>query len=442
MKSKIQLLIAILFASCSTVFAQTQMVTFQVESPASTPVYVFGSWSGWGNYPGNPMSLIAPGKYSITLPIASNTTHEYLFVSGATPANEALNPAWTCTNANAQYTNRVLVLGSADTAVCYTWNTCNTCAVTPPPPPPTPVNVTFQVESPDSLPVSLIGSWNWANYPGAAMSMIAPNKYSVTIQLPPSSPYEFLFVNGATPTNEALNPAWTCTNANAQYTNRVLNLGTTDTALCFTWNTCNPCTVTPPPSNLNVTFRVENPDSTPVYVFGSWNNWSNWPGYPMTFNSTLNVYEAVVPIPGNAPIEYLFVNGVGPTKEVMNYTWPCTNGDSVFTNRKSILGSMDTTLCFVWEECTPCGATPTSLNEFNMQSVELTIGRDFVKINSKDILSFDQLEIFDIVGKKIFSQKENLIANRNIPVQLNLNTLYIFRVKSGNDFIKFKGMIK
>jgi hypothetical protein len=103
---------------------------------------------------------------------------------------------------------------------------------------------------------------------------------------------------------------------------------------------------------------------------------------------------------------------------------------------------MDTTLCFVWEECTPCGATPTSLNEFNVQSVDLTIGREFVKINSKDIQSFDQLEIFDIVGKKIFSQKDNLFANKNISVQLNLNTLYIFRVKSGNDFIKFKGMIK
>jgi hypothetical protein len=89
MKRKIQTLIAILFVACSSAFAQTQMVTFQVENPASTPVYVFGSWSGWSNYPGNPMTMVAPGKYSVTLPVASNTTHEYLFVSGATPANEA-----------------------------------------------------------------------------------------------------------------------------------------------------------------------------------------------------------------------------------------------------------------------------------------------------------------------------------------------------------------
>lgn len=442
MKRKIQLLITTMLLGCFSAFGQTQMVTFQVENPPSTPVYVFGSWSGWGNYPGTPMSMVAPGKYSVTLPVASNATHEYLFVSGATPANEALNPAWTCTNSNPQYTNRVLAVGIVDTAVCYTWATCNTCVITPPPPPPTPVNVTFQVESPDSLPVSLIGSWNWAIYPGANMTMVAPNKYSVTMQLMPNSPYEFLFVNGATPTNEALNPAWTCTNANAQYTNRVLNLGTSDTALCFTWNTCNPCTITPPPSNLNVTFRVESPDSTPVYVFGSWSNWSNWPGDTMAFNSALNVYERVLSIPGNGPIEYLFVNGVGPTKEVLDYTWPCTNNDSVYTNRKSVLGGMDTTLCFKWEECTPCGATPTSLIELNKESVELNLGNGFVKINSNQISKFDQLEIFDVVGKLIYSQKDQLLANTKIPVNLNANTIYLFRVKSSNSYFKFKGMIK
>ena len=88
--------------------------------------------------------------------------------------------------------------------------------------------VTFQVESPDSTPVSLIGSWNWGNWPGASMTAVTATKYSVTMPLLPNSPYEFLFVNGATPTKEVLNPAWSCTNGNAQYTNITLNLGAND----------------------------------------------------------------------------------------------------------------------------------------------------------------------------------------------------------------------
>jgi hypothetical protein len=40
----------------SAVFSQTQNVTFQVANPDSTPVYVFGSWSGWSNWPGDQMT--------------------------------------------------------------------------------------------------------------------------------------------------------------------------------------------------------------------------------------------------------------------------------------------------------------------------------------------------------------------------------------------------
>lgn len=548
MKRKIQTLIALLFVACSSAFAQTQMVTFQVENPASTPVYVFGSWSGWGNYPGNSMTMIAPGKYSVTLPIASNTTHEYLFVSGATPANEVLTSTWPCTNGNTQYTNRVLPVGSTDTAVCYTWATCNTCTVTPPPPPPMPINVTFQVESPDSLPVSLIGSWNWAAFPGAPMTLIAPNKYSVTIQLMPNAPYEYLFVNGGTPIKEALDPAWPCTNANAQYTNRVLGLGANDTSLCYTWATCNSCTVTPPPSNVNITLQVETPDSTPVYVigswnwanypgilmtsiggnkyeavvslpsnstaeylyvnggtpikevldpawactngnaqytnrtlaigssaftkcnkwalcdscgsvapsninvkfsvqstdstpvyvFGSWSNWGNFPGNPMTFNAATGNYEATIPMASSATIEYLYVNGI-QTKEVLDSSWTCTNGNPQYTNRKATLGTVDTSFCNIWETCTAC--VPLTLNNVKNENVSIYLNSQFIRINATNISQFDQLEIFDLVGRKVFASNGNFKTNENISVNLKSNTFYIVRLKNGNDIYKVKSFI-
>jgi hypothetical protein len=385
------------------------------------------------------MTLIAPGKWTITVPIASSTTHEYLFVNGGAPyAKETLDPTWPCTNGNAVYTNRVLSVGTTDTAICYTWASCTTCTVTPP---PTNVMVTFQVENPDSTPVYVFGSWSgWSNWPGDAMTDAnGDGIYDVTLPLTASATYEYLYVNGVGPTKETLNPAWLCTNGNGTYTNRVLNLGISNTTLCNKWSSCDTCgAITIPP--VNVTFQVENPDSTPVYVFGSWSGWSNWPGTLMTLNTTTNKYEAVVSITGSSTIEYLYVNGVGPTKEVLNPAWTCTNGDSIYTNRKTILGSADTTLCAKWETCDPCGAT--SINEINKESVSFSIGKNSVRINSSTLSSFDQLEIYDLLGRRVYNLASSIKANSDIPVQLQEAAVYVFRVRSGNTYFTVKAMLK
>jgi hypothetical protein len=73
------------------------------------------------------MTLATADFYSITLTFFPNTNFEYLFVNGANPLKEVLNPAWSCTNGNAQYTNRILSLGSNDTTICLNWGSCNTC---------------------------------------------------------------------------------------------------------------------------------------------------------------------------------------------------------------------------------------------------------------------------------------------------------------------------
>ncbi len=370
---KIKLIFALLFFACTSALAQTQMVTFQVESPDSLPVYVFGSWSGWGNWPGTPMTLVAPNKYTATIAMNANTNHEYLFVNGTAPyAKEGLLPSMPCTNGLTPFTNRVLALGSSDTAVCYTFATCTTCTVVTPPPPPTNVNVTFQVESPDSTPVYVFGSWNWSGWPGTPMTQVAPGKYSATLSLPPNVNHEYLFVNGNAPhAKEVLQPTMPCTNGLTPFTNRVLGLGSNDTSVCYTFATCNTCAVVPPPSNINVKFRVESPDSLPVYVFGSW-NWSGWPGTPMTSIGN-NIYEATVSLLSNSPYEYLFVNGSTPVKEAVTASMPCTNGLTPFTNRTLGLGFNDTTVCYKWATCNACTPPPSGVNiTFQVESPDST----------------------------------------------------------------------
>ena len=236
------LLSALLVVLAATIgFSQTKMVTFQVSSPDSLPVHVFGSWSNWSNYPGTLMTSIGNNVYTATLPLPVGANYEYLFVNGATTfAKETLNPAASCTNGNAQYTNRTLGLGMNDTTICSTWASCAACNA-----PAGSILVTFQVSSPDSLPVHVFGSWsNWSNYPGDAMTSIGNNIYSVTLPLTSATSYEYLFVNGTTPTKEALSPTFACTNGNAQYTNRTLTTATTASqTLCNLWATCNACQV-------------------------------------------------------------------------------------------------------------------------------------------------------------------------------------------------------
>ncbi|MFN5346451.1 MAG: T9SS type A sorting domain-containing protein [Bacteroidota bacterium] len=414
---------------CSSGPAQVN-VTFQVQNPTSTPVFVFGSWSGFGNYPGDVMTPIGNGVYSVTLALNANSNYEYLFVNGATPSNEILDPAWPCTNGNSQYTNRTLAVGGADLTVCAQWQTCNSCTSVP-----ALANVTFQVENPDSVPVYVFGNWNgFSNYPGTPMTSIGNGIYEVTIQLGTNANYEYLFVNGATPVKEVLNPAWPCTNGNGQYTNRTLSLGATDTSVCSIWATCAACG-TVAPVYINATFQVQNPDSTPVYLFGSWSGWSNYPGTPMTAIGN-NTYEASIQLLENTNYEYLFVNGGTPIKEVLDPAWLCTNGNAQYTNRVIVTPGVDVTTCSKWASCDPC--SPTSVNEITAADLQLIYSNQGLLISSSKVKMVDQVVIFDLMGKQVFSSKSNVNTNSLMPVQFNSTGVYLVKLTIDNQVMTFK----
>jgi hypothetical protein len=105
-------------------------VTFATQATDSLPVYVFGNWNNWNNYPGTVMPWNATtGRYETTLPLAAGSTIEYLFVNG-TGTKESLLPSMACTNGNAAFTNRLKKLDSTNITLCHVWKTCNTCAPT------------------------------------------------------------------------------------------------------------------------------------------------------------------------------------------------------------------------------------------------------------------------------------------------------------------------
>jgi len=181
----------------------------------------------------------------------------------------------------------------------------------------------------------------------------------------------------------------------------------------------------PPMPMINVTFRVQAADSMPVYVFGSWTNFGNWPGDTMASIGN-DTYERTLSIPGNQPIEFLYVHGVGPTKEAMDSTAACTNMNSQYTNRLATLGTADTTICFRWETCASC--VPVGIKERTKLDMDVLVSTNYINVLSGSLVSVDGLEIMDLTGRTVFSAIGPVPTNERINLNLKKNTFYIIRV--------------
>lgn len=383
-------------------------VTFQVQNPPLSPVYVFGSWSGWGNWPGNPMTSSGGGYYTTSMTFTPGTSHEFLFVNGSTPAKEILNPAWSCTNGNPVYTNRVMTLGYADTTICFQWALCTSC-VAP---------IFQQVDLPVTFDNSLV-NYDLVDFGGNASSVVddpvvPTNKvckiiksntaelwagttiggtsglatqipfaagstkisirvYSPDAGIPIRVKTEVLNDPGKSVETEKLTTvanAWETLEFN--FANQVagtqpinfsyaykklsifFNFGTNGAAAgTKTYYFDDVLFVPGAPVFINVTLNVQNPPGLPVYAFGSWSGWGNWPGNEMTSVGN-GFYSTTLSFPANSNHEFLFVSGSSPVKEVLNPAWACTNGNPVYTNRILSLGSTDTSLCLNWASCNTC----------------------------------------------------------------------------------------
>jgi hypothetical protein len=191
--------------------------------------------------------------------------------------------------------------------------------------------------------------------------------------------------------------------------------------------------------NINVKFAVQATDSLPVSVFGNWNNWSNYPGTPMTWNATTASYEAILPLAAGSTIEYLFVNGNGPTaaKETLLSAMPCTNGNATYTNRIKTLSTSDVTLCNIWKTCNTC--TPTALYNITKNSFSIVTNNNGFTIISGDQNIIDKLIIYNLMGEKII-ELNKVNTNQNINLKLESNQLYIFRINENGRNYNIKNL--
>jgi len=179
---------------------QLKNVTFQVDMNQVTAGFTTPEVNGfWNNWCGNCNAMSdanGDGIWEVTIPLEVGTTQEFKYSADAWTIQEMNDPTAPCTNGNATYTNRVLVVPAADTTlpvVC--WSSCYGCTV----------DVTLQVNmawevannaiSADGIHVAGdFQGWN----PGATMMTDANSDgiYEVTINVPANSSIQYKFING------------------------------------------------------------------------------------------------------------------------------------------------------------------------------------------------------------------------------------------------------
>jgi hypothetical protein len=178
----------------------TKNVTFNVDmnqvTQAFTTPEVNGQWNNWcGNC--NPLTdADGDGIWTTTLPLPIGTTQEYKFSADAWTIQEQNDPTAPCTNGNATFTNRVIVIPATDTVlnvVC--WSQCTACDV----------DVTLQVNmawevannaiSADGIHVAGdFQGWNPATTPMTDTN--SDGIYEVTVSVPANSSIQYKFING------------------------------------------------------------------------------------------------------------------------------------------------------------------------------------------------------------------------------------------------------
>ena len=158
----------------------------------------------------------------------------------------------------------------------------------------------------------------------------------------------------------------------------------------------------------------------------------------MNPSAAANTYEATITLNANSPYEYIFVNGGSPVNEVLDPSWSCTNGNTQYTNRTLVTGNTDTAVCSVWQSCIPCGTT--RVNELLNDRFTVYVQQGGIRINSESVKSVNRLDIYDLVGRTIYSSDNVLSTNTLIPVSFGTASLYVIKITTNEGTAIFKGL--
>lgn len=191
------------------------------------------------------------------------------------------------------------------------------------------------------------------------------------------------------------------------------------------------------PPLVDVTFQVQNPPSTPVYVFGNWNNWSNFPGTMMTDTGD-GIYEVTISMIGNRDIEFQYVSGADSSAEELDYMDSCTNGNPDYTNRLLTLDSTNISYCALWEDCY---CIPESIADLDISDTYLITDRNGIEIHSNDFQSFDNITVYDLLGRSLY-QQDDISVHDKVSILLQPHEIYLITLRKDGRLHTFKTSVR
>jgi hypothetical protein len=126
-----------------------------------------------------------------------------------------------------------------------------------------------------------------------------------------------------------------------------------------------------------------------------------------------SIWDVNIQLNAGSIVEYKFSADSWGVQEMLDPSFVCTNGDSVYTNRVLNVPSSDTILGVVcWGSCEPCVVAPPSGIEDVLNNVLIYPNPANNIINISSIENIDKVEILDFVGRVVKSQvvSSNLIS--------------------------------
>ncbi|MFM7105196.1 MAG: hypothetical protein ACKOW8_06710, partial [Flavobacteriales bacterium] len=224
-------------------------------------------------------------------------TYQYKFAYDNWTGQETLTPGTTCTVTSGSFTNRSLVVTSDAVLPIVCWNSCASCADTPPP--PAFYSVTFSLDMSEQTGFGIPevnGIFN--NWCGNCFPMIDSNNdsiYTATTTLQEGA-YEYKFSYSNWSGQETLTSGSPCTQTTDAFTNRVLNLSSDTVLSPVCWGSCYGCGLEP--QEYNVTFRVDMSEQsgfTIPEVNGTFNGWCGNCN-PMSDFDNDSIWELTIPL--------------------------------------------------------------------------------------------------------------------------------------------------
>ena len=334
----------------------------------------------------------------------------------------------------ANYNDRLLPNITSDTTIQHCFGSCETDGSCPPPP-SSFVNITFTLNvasitstggTIDSTGMFIAGGGTFGNPGDNPMTDLGGGIWSFTVTKPIGFTSDYTFTNG--------NSGWGAKEnisglpcAVPPYDDRNLAPVYSDTTIQHCFGTCDyDGTCNSLASTVNVTFQVDMSQVLDPFVTAELNGTFNgWCGNcdAMSDIDGDSIWDVTIQLSSGSLVEYKYSADSWAIQEMNDPTAPCTNGDSVYTNRVLNVPNSDTILGIVcWASCDPCVAVPPSGIEDVLNNVLIypNPANNIINISSSE--NIEKVEILDVVGRVVKSQvvSSNLVLIEIIDLKSNV----------------------